>query len=244
MVLGVVVVCLPMMFVGWLLLAARWTKMDALTVRMPEGMRSLVVQAMLGHSSDAKTLRRATLLDPEAMKAWQQQARAVLTLVDTQLPGQRTPPDLQALYKQQVANRAAARALSKKAEEQGKNGKECAAEDLYTEAASKDVSSEIYSYTEGLGRAGLKCGDLPGARAGLEAAILKETNFIKGTDEDQLTDVRRDLLKDREFLVVVYAKEHESALGRQVCSDAHPGWKGCACALGKDGDVKCEDGTR
>ncbi len=216
--------------------------MDALTGRMPEGMRSLVVQAMLEQSSDAKGLQRATKLDPEATKEWLQRPRFVPTAVGSS--DRQTPPELQALYKQQVADRAAARDLSRKAEEQEKDGKECAAEDLYTKAASKDVSSEIYSYTEGVGRAGLGCGDLPGARAGLEAAILKQTNFIKGTDEDQLADVRRDLLKDREFLVVVYEKEHESALARQVCSDAHPAWKGCACALGNDGDVKCTDVRR
>jgi hypothetical protein len=242
MVLGVVAVCLPMMFAGWLLLSARWTKMDALTARMPEGTRSLVVQAMLEHSSDAKGLQRATQLDAEAVKEWQRRPRFIATAIDSRR--RQTPPDLQALYKRQIANRAAARALSKKAEDEVKAGQACAAEDLYTEAASKDMSAEVYSYTEGLGRAGLKCGDLPGARAGLEAAVLKETNFIKGTDEDQLTDVRRDLLKDREFLVVVYEKEHENALARQVCSDAHPGWKGCACSLGKDGDVKCEDAKR
>jgi hypothetical protein len=226
-----------MMFVGWLLLAAQWTKMDALTMRLPEGGRSLVVEAMLEHSSDAKGLQRATRLDAETVKEWQREARLMTTAIDSR--GRQTPPDLQALYKQQIANRAAARALSKKAEDDVKAGQACAAEDLYTEAASKDQSAEVYSYTEGLGRAGLKCGDLPGARAGLEAAILKETNFIKGTEEDQLTDVRRDLLKDREFLVVVYEGQHESGLARQVCSDAHPGWKGCACSLGKDGDVKC-----
>jgi hypothetical protein len=239
MVLGVVVVCLPMMLVGWLLLAARWTKMDALTARMPEGTRSLVVQAMLSHSSDTKGLRRATKLDPEAVREWQQRPRLIANVVGSR--GRQTPPELQAFYKQQIANRAAARALSKKAEDDEKAGQACAAEDLYTQAASKDVSAEIYSYTERLGRAGLKCGDLPGARAGLEVAVLKETNFIKGTDEDQLADVRRDLLKDREFLVVVYEKEHESGLARQVCSDAHREWKGCVCALGKDSDVKCTE---
>jgi hypothetical protein len=238
MVLGVVAVCLPMVFVGWLVLVARWAKMDAVTMRMPEWSRSLAVQAMLERSSDAKSLERATKLEAEAVKEWQRHPQ-VIGMTGGVPRGRRTPPELQALYNQQMASRAAARALTAKAEEQEKAGQECAAEDLYSEAASKDANNEIYRYAEGIGRAGLKCGDLPGARAGFEAAILKETNFIKGTDEDQLTGVRDDLLKDREFLVVVYEKQHETGLARQVCSDAHPGWKSCACSLGKNGDVEC-----
>ncbi|HZL28932.1 MAG TPA: hypothetical protein VFC39_20570, partial [Acidobacteriaceae bacterium] len=148
MVLGVVAVCMPVVFVGWLLLAARWAKMDAVTMRMPVGMRSLVTQAMLEHSSDAKGLERGTKLDAEAVKEWQRQARLVRTLIDTQPPRRGTPPELQALYNQQLASRSAARDLSKKAEEQEKAGKECGAEDLYPEAASKDESSKIYRYAE------------------------------------------------------------------------------------------------
>ncbi|HZL26219.1 MAG TPA: hypothetical protein VFC39_06780, partial [Acidobacteriaceae bacterium] len=76
---------------------------------------------------------------------------------------------------------------------------------------------------------------------GLEDAVKKETDFLKGTDEDQLTDVRRDLLKDREFLIVVYQRQHEDVAAADVCSEAHKGWKGCACALGKGGDVNCTE---
>jgi hypothetical protein len=232
MVLGVIVVCMPMMFVCWLLLAAKWTKMDALTMHMPEGARSIVVKAMLAESSDAPTLQRAGKLDADAVKEWQRRPHF--------RPGVQpaTPPEVQAMYRQQIENRKYAQTLSKKAQEDEQAGHACDAEELYTQAAGKYQSPEFYQYTEGVGRAGLKCGDMPGARAGLEAAILIQTNFLKGTEEDQLTSVRQDRLRDREFLIVVYEKQHESALARKVCSDAHPGWKACTCKLAS-GDVVC-----
>lgn len=89
-----------------------------------------------------------------------------------------------------------------------------------------------------MGRSGLRCGDLTGARAGLETAILKEKDFIKGTDEDQLGKVRQDLMADKQFLIVVYQKEHETALAKQTCSDAHPGATSCTCKLISNG-VSC-----
>jgi hypothetical protein len=235
MALGVVVVCLPLVFMGWLLLAARSTKMDAMTARMPELPRSLVVQAMLANSSDAKGWQRATRIDAEAAEEWRKRPQLFMT----EATERQTPPQLQEMYKQQVESKKTAKALYDKAEALEKAGQECAAEDIYAEAGSKDTSSEVYRYTEGVGRAGLRCGELSGARAGLEAAIIKQKLFIKGTDEDQLTDVRQDLLKDQEFLIVVYDKQHEAALARQVCSDAHPDWKGCVCGLGKDKEVRC-----
>jgi hypothetical protein len=89
-----------------------------------------------------------------------------------------------------------------------------------------------------MGRSGLECGNLTAARASLEGAIVKEKNFLKGTDVDQLTDVRRDMLKDQEFLIVVYDKVHESGLARQVCSEAPPDWTSCACTSAGS-DVAC-----
>jgi hypothetical protein len=203
------------------------------TMRMPEGVRAVVVNGILGtaESDDhSPSRKRALQLDAAAVSEYQQET--------VKQRHSNTPPELQALYAQQIANRKAARALVKQAREQEKAGKECVAEDLYTHAASLDMSAEIYQYAEGVGRAGLRCGDLPGARVGLESAVLKQQNFIRGTEADQLTDVRQDMLKDQQYLIVVYQDQHETALARKVCLDAYVGWTSCACAL-KDGDVKC-----
>jgi hypothetical protein len=229
---GVALVFTPMVLTLLLLLAVQLPKMDAVTRHAPQWVKSLVASGILGEmgfDSNPVQLQRARQLDPVAA-----------TNYHPRIPGPmgRTPPDMQAMYRRQVAEKNAAKALVRRAEDQEKAGKPCVAEDIYTQAASKDTSSEVYRYAEGLGRSGLRCGDLPGSRAGLEAAILKETAFIKGTDEDQLTDVRTDLMADRQYLIVVYRKEHETALAAQVCSDLYTGAKSCTCALTKDG-VSC-----
>jgi len=239
MVLIVAVVCLPMLFMGWLFTAVNVPRMDGSTARLPESMRSLVVQAMLEQSSDnARVMLRAEKIDSKAAGEWNKHM-AYLASHAIRLTERQTPPELQEMYKQQIEGRKAAKAIAQRAREYQQHGNACAAEDLYAEAGNKDSSQEIYQYTEGVGRAGLQCGDLAGARAGLEAAVMKQTNFLKGTDDDQLMDVRNDRQKDREFLVVVYERQQKSALAAQACTDAHPGWKGCACALQKDGDVSC-----
>ena len=43
-VVGIGVLCLPMLFVSWLLLASRWAKMDAVTVRAPAILRQTVAE--------------------------------------------------------------------------------------------------------------------------------------------------------------------------------------------------------
>jgi hypothetical protein len=178
-------------------------------------------------------LQRAKQLDPVAAAKYH--PRMPLKF------GLRPPPNFEALERRAAEDKKTAKTLLQQAKDQEKAGQPCAAEELYTQAASKDSGSRVYEYTEGLGRAGLKCGDLPSARAGLEVAILKEKDIIKGADEDQPAAVRKDLLKDREFLVVVYEREHEDALAAGVCSEAHKGWKGCSCVLDKIGDVKCTE---
>jgi hypothetical protein len=231
-----VLVCAPMVLSLLLLLAVVWPRMDAVTRHMPKAVRSMVASGLLEiHDGPATPLQlqRAKHLDAEAAARYRPPV--------FWLSAARTPPDMQEMYRQQRETKQAAKELVQKAAALEKAGRECDAEELYTRAASKDSSSEVYEYTEGMGRAGLKCGDLTGARAGLEVAVIKEKNFIKGTDADQLTDVRRDLLKDREFLIVVYQRQHEDVAAADVCSEAHKGWKGCSCALAKGGDVTCTE---
>ena len=224
----------PMVVSLLLLLAVKWPKMDSVTVHLPKGVRATVASGILSgfdYARNKDKQERAKRLDAETAAGYRPPV----------VPARMTPADMTEMYKEQRESKKAAGDLLRRAAELEKNGKECDAEDLYTQAASKDPSSEVYEYTEGMGRTGLKCGDLPGARAGLEAEVLKEKNFIEGTDEDQLGKVRRDLLEDQQFLIVVYDKEHETALAKQACSDAHKDWAGCACALGKDGNVRCAE---
>jgi hypothetical protein len=242
MVLGVVVVCLPMMFVGWLLLAARWTKMDALTLRMPMGMRQVVAQALESNATWGKEGRiqqeRVTRLDATNAGAWS--GRCTGFFGET-----KRTADVQTC-KVAVSLDGSAGNYNGLGDAQKRAGDACGAEESFTKAASEDSSSNDYTYTESMGRAGLRCGDMSGARAGLETALEKADRSLKAPDEDDddIADTKSDMLKDREFLVLVYQKEREPVLAAAACSLAHPDWKGCACSLAKDGDVKCEDTKR
>jgi len=236
MLSAAVLVCTPMVLSLLLLLAVVWPRMDRVTQHMPKAVRSMVASGILEVHDEAATplqLQRAGHLDAEAA------ARYRPPMLGFRTPS--APPKMQELYRQQREAKQAAAALGQKGKTEQRAGQACAAQNLYADAATRDESSEVYQYVEGVGRAGLACGDLPAARTGLEDAVKKETDFLKGTDEDQLTDVRRDLLKDREFLIVVYQRQHEDVAAADVCSEAHKGWKGCACALGKGGDVNCTE---
>lgn len=236
MLAAAALICTPMVLSLLLVLAVISPKMDSVTMHLPKGVRSTVASGIMAgadYDSNQSKQERAKHLDPETVANY---ARGFIPA-----RANKTPPAMEEMYRQQRESKKAAKDLVRQAGQLEKNGKQCDAEELYTQAAGKDPSGEVYEYTEGMGRAGLRCGDLPGARSGLEVAITKEKDFIKGTDEDQLADVRGDLLKDREFLMVVYEREHEDKLAAGVCRDAHENWKGCTCALGKDGDVKCTE---
>jgi hypothetical protein len=222
-----VLVCTPMVVTLLLLLAVVWPKMDAVTQHLPKAVRSTVASGILAIHDGAATplqVQRAGRLDAETAARYRPPVLGLLR-------PPRTPPNMEALYRQQRESKKAAADLVRRAGELEKSGNQCDAEELYTQAAGKDPSGDVYDYTEGMGRSGLRCGDLPDARAGLETAILKEKNLIRGTDEDQLGKVRRDLMSDQQFLIVVYQKEHETALANQACADAHPGATSCTCKL-------------
>jgi tetratricopeptide (TPR) repeat protein len=242
MVLGVVVVCLPMVFVGWLALAARWAKMDVVTMRMPVGMRQLVAQAAESDATWGKEGRaqqeRVTRLDPKNSQAWS--SRCGSFFGDTKRTADVSTCKVAVSLDGNAGN------YNGLGDAQERAGDACGAEESFTRAASEDASSNDYAYTESMGRAGLRCGDLPGSRAGLETALEKAKKNLKGDDDDddEIADTKSDMLKDREFLVIVYQKQREPALAKTACSLAHPDWKGCTCELETGGDVKCEDVKR
>ena len=231
MVAGTVAVCLPTVFVAWLLLAAGWSKMDAVTMRLPEGARSLAVRAMLGQMSDARTLERAKKINAAAVAEWQSRplmgfGRSDSLSVDTR-------------------NTKRAVDLNKMGLQQEKAGKQCVAEETFSQAASASSGGNYYSPAEHMGRTALRCGDLGSARAGLETAVFKEGKSLKDDDADDdaedVKEINADMLKDREYLVVVYGRQHEAALVAATCKQAHADWKGCACGLDAKGDVECRE---
>jgi len=237
-VVGVGVLCLPMLFVIWLLAAVRWTRMDAWTLRMPTGVRRTVAQLAFQKvgwdKGSLPRLERVIVLDPKNADAWGRRctdykdaeaAKAHVQTCQTAVALDATPENLDALGRAQEAL-----------------GDPCAADASFTKAAG-NTSEQAYLYVEDMGRAALRCGDLYGARAGLETAILQEDKSLKEPDQDEeeIDDTKADQLTDREYLVVTLDRLHEQGLSKDACSAAHPDWAGCACALGAKGEVSCKD---
>jgi len=235
MVAGTVAVFLPTVFVVWLLLAAGWTKMDPVTMRLPEGARSLAVRAMLGQMSDARTLERAKKIDAGAVAEWQSRPQMGFDRSNSFTVDNRNS-DVQ-------ARRAVD--LNKIGLQQEKAGRHCLAEETFSQAASASSGGYYYSPAEHMGRTALRCGDLGSARAGLETAVFKERKSLAeddpDDDADEIKEMNADMLKDREYLVVVYERQHEAALVAATCKQAHEGWKACACGLDAKGDVQCRE---
>jgi hypothetical protein len=235
MVAGTVAVFLPTVFVMWLVVAANWKKMDAVTAHAPEGVRSLVVQAMLGISSNNESMKRAVKLDEAAVTEWQQRQKVI------QLSS-RTVTEL--VHSQQLQSKSAID-LNKTGLEQERSGHDCAAEETFSQAASASSGGNYYSPAEHMGRTALRCGDLGSARAGLETAVFKEGKSLADDDPDDDADdikaTNADMLKDREYLVVVYGRQHEGALVAATCKQAHADWKGCSCGLDAKGDAQCRE---
>jgi hypothetical protein len=241
MLLGVVVVCLPMLVMGWLLLAARWTKMDALTMRMPIGVRSTIAQIAMQSIQWGKGQRpefeRVNRIDPANADAWSGRCTSYF--------GESERSADVATCITAVKVDASAATYDGLGDAQQRAGDVCAAEESFTRAASVNSGTHDYEYTERMGRAALRCGHLPSARAGLEVAVQHEDYRLKqeGKDDDEIDDTKTDMLKDREFLVVVYQKLHEDALAKKACAEAHSDWKGCACAVDAK-TVTCEEAKR
>jgi hypothetical protein len=238
-VLGIGPLCLPLMFVLWLVFAARWQKMDAVTIRMPMSLRQMVgatvLQGVPGGRKGLTQLRRVTVLDPDNAKAW---ARQCAWSIDPEPP----QVQLQLCAKAASLDRSADN-LNSLGSAQERAGDPCAAAATYTDAAQENMVEGEYVYVENMGRAALRCGDLYSAPAGLEAAISVQTKIVTDPnwDEDELDDVKSDLQTDREYLIVTLDRLHESKAAKEVCRAAHPDWSGCACKLDAKGTVDCDD---
>ncbi len=239
--IGVVLVCLPMAFVMLLLAAVLWPKMDTLTMRMPDAVRAGVAASVMDRVPFGKTERpgvhRVLALDPENRRAW---SRLCQSDSDTASASGLTSCE------KAVALNDTAMDWDHLGQVQERGGKPCDAADSYTKAASKGSSGTYYVYVENLGRASLRCGNLYDARAGLAAAIDLEQKSIKdaSADDDDIADEKADLLADREYMIVTLDRLHNAAGAKEVCTAAHPDWKGCDCKLDDKGSAVCSNTQR
>lgn len=228
----VALVCAPMVFSLFLLTAALWPKMDGLTQKMPVGFKAMIAGAIvrLGSGSDAENARAEKLDYDAAKKSESFYMRRRYNLVDRTAGGTMTA-DQSGRYTEILEDKA-------KTLEEKHNF--CGAEDLYQKAASAVASSNEYWHTQDMGRNALLCGDLPGARAALEASLEKADLYVKGIhdDADDLQDTKDDIRGMQEMLVVVYDRQHEQKLSAASCKASHPEWKKCGCSV-KDGNVSC-----
>jgi tetratricopeptide (TPR) repeat protein len=237
---AVCVLSLPLIFVLWLLMAVRSPKLDAITMQMPDSVRSTVADAAMENVKAGKGwlpgIKRVIALDPHNVKAWDdlcdwesdneggeggvKDCRTALSLHDS-------APNWDNL-----------------GELQEDAGDDCAAADSYTKASSLGSSGTYYAYVEHLGRASLRCGKNYDARAGLAAAIDLEDKSLKedDNDDDDIADYKADQLADREYLIVTLDRLHDTAGAKAVCSAAHPDWKSCVCKLDDKDEVACVDG--
>jgi tetratricopeptide (TPR) repeat protein len=224
------VVCLPLTFVLYLIAAAKYPAMDALTKRLPTGTRAAVADLTLRNAgygkNSVKPVERAIELDPESADAWSRRCHG---------DGDRATYDMAACRK--------AIALDPSewnfsglgtAQEDAKNF--CAAEDSYTSAikASPNTAEPLRD----MARAALRCGHSGASVAGFEVAEGLDAKAAADPDEDD--DIKTDLLADREYLIVAYDRTNQPAKAAAICAKAHADWKACHCEL-TDSAIKCSD---
>ncbi|MES2391312.1 MAG: hypothetical protein V4555_06715 [Acidobacteriota bacterium] len=235
---GIVVLCLPLVLATWLMLAARWPKMDAMTMQMPMGVRSLVAEVALpkaGWGKQARSaLERVTRLDPQNRSAWSRECTFYLGSANGQT-------DV-SVCKTAISLENSAENWDGLGRAQERVGDECDAADSFTKASGME-SNGSYGYVEQMGRAALRCGKLYDARAGLEAAIDVEAKAIQVPDQDSddVDSTKEDQTTDRDYLIVTFDRMHLGELAAQTCSASHPEWKGCSCNLDAKKEVSCTE---
>lgn len=235
----VMLVCAPMAASLLLLLAVTWPRMDSLTMKMPQGIRSTVASGILNmHPRDDAEKKRATQLNPRAVEDWAE--RLPWRTAHTTKPAYATNPggafpDQQSMYAHQKQDKARAHDLELRASSVMDQGDACGAEKLYAEANSLDYGAEVYRPLDGLGQAATRCGHLTRAREALEEVTRKEDSFLEGTPEDALMDMRNARATDLQFLSIVYDRQHETVLKDSVCHRINAQWSSCKCELTAQG---------
>jgi tetratricopeptide (TPR) repeat protein len=230
--LFIFIVCLPLIFVLYLVAASKYPRMDAFTVKLPSIVRTTVAELTLQKAGYGKGSERAIdrtiRLDPENAGAWGRRCRFVVDETN---------------YDQAVCRKAIALDPSPwnynglgRAQENAKDF--CAAEDSYTTAIRG--SQNDAELLRNMARAALRCGHTGASIAGFEVAEGLDAKVAADPDEDE--DVKADLLTDREYLAVAYDRTNQPAKAAAACAKAHAGWKSCHCEL-TDSSMKCSDGS-
>jgi len=239
--LGIGVLCLPMLFVGWLLLASRWAKMDGSTMQAPMALRQTVAALVLQKATFGKAgmpaVDRVLRLDPENAGAWQRRCSVYIWNNDT--PSVKDCQKAVELGKEPYSYYNLGRA-------QDATNDPCSAEESYTAAVSATATNPDFEYVRSMGQSALRCGHLPAAKAGLNLAVELEGKAMNDPDQDddETANIKKDMLADREYLLVAYQRGGEDTLAGQACTVAHPGWKGCRCDLDAKGKVGCSEVKR
>lgn len=234
--LGVCVLCLPMVFVVWLLLATKIPRMDALTMKMPLPVRSMIADIVLQERTKPAT-QRANRLDPDSIR----RAAALRKALSI-----RTGSISAEVYGSN-GRQIDARKFAASASRAEMTGDHCGAADEYANAVYEVQGDDsAYIYSEEMGKSAWLCGSVSGARKGFETAIAKQQRFLKRPNitDAEVTEAHNDMLRDDDWLVLVYSKQHERALARQACSQSHPKWASCTCKLdGQGNNISCSAGS-
>jgi hypothetical protein len=239
LVLGIAILCLPMLFVTWLLLASRWQKMDPTTAHAPLYLRQTVASVIMqkaGYSKNSSpAFDRILRLDPDNAIAWRYrcsfpaQSNATPNLKDceTAVKFDHAPADYYFL--------ARAQELS--------GGDPCVAEETFTHAVTATSSNPQPGYLDGMARTALRCGDISASRVGFEVALAtRQTRLTQPKwSQNDLVQIRKNLLADQESLIVIYHRQHEDTLAGQICTAAHPNWKVCSCNIDAKGTASCTE---
>jgi len=172
LILGIAVLCLPMLFVTWLLLASRWQKMDATTAHAPLYLRQTVASVILQNASHSKNpspaLVRTLRLDPDNPAAWHYRCTLSarpdtspnLKDCETAVKLNHTPGDYYLLGRAQELS----------------GGDPCVAEETFTHAVTATSSNPQPAYLDGMARTALRCGDISASRVGFEVASQHAKN--------------------------------------------------------------------
>jgi len=238
LVLGITILCLPMLFVTWLLLASRWQKMDPSTAHAPLFLRQTVVsviQQKAGYNKNSSpAFDRILRLDPDNAVAWRYRCS---------FSAQSDAPNLKDCETAVKLDHAPADYYHLGRAQELSGVDPCVAEKTYTQAVTGTSSNPQPGLLDGMARTALRCGNIGASRAGFEAALATRQKRLTQPkwSQNDLVQIRKNLLADQESLIVIYHRQHEDLLAGQTCTAAHPNWKVCSCNIDAKGAASCTE---
>jgi hypothetical protein len=236
---GIVLLCMPTLFVGWLLAAARLSALDPLTLHLPMPLRSLVAEVAMKRVNPFRpsaAVDRVLRLDPQNVGALQHRCSA---------------PDATQSVEARVA--LCQKAVGLDDAESVENGlgraelssnDPCAAEDAFRKATSLGTDlrfARADNYDAGL--AGVRCGDFELARASFAAALFLDQKALGGAQNggaDRLLSLQKRIALDNGGLSIAYRGKQQDQLSQEACIAGFPDFKTvCRCDVDKDNHVVC-----